>query len=113
MRRTTGCLTLILALVAAGAAHAEGFNNFLAGLNGVVTAPPEPVMHVIDPPETLRELPGGMWVARPLGLLTGTGQLIYQTMMGALDIAFTPFWVMPTLSPEARWQMFSDLEYGY
>lgn len=111
MRRLASCLTLVVALCAPGAARAQGFNNFLAGLNGLVTAPAEPVMQVIDPPETLRELPGAPYTSHPLGIASGSLMMVYQLMMGALDIAFTPLWVMPTLSPEARWQMFPDLEY--
>jgi hypothetical protein len=119
MRRLAGgpslvpALGLVLATLVCGAgtARATGLNNFLAGINGLITAPAEPIMQAVQPPETLRELPGGAVVSHPVGLVSGTLMCVYQAMMGALDVALTPFWVMPTLSPEPRWQIVPGVEY--
>ena len=49
---------VVLSLLLAAPASAEGFNNLLAGLNGLITFPADPVMSTIDPPEEFGELPG-------------------------------------------------------
>jgi hypothetical protein len=91
-----------LALVLAGTtpAHAKGFGGFLAGLNGVLTAPADPVRHVISPPEDFDEVPVPEVSGRVLGIFSGTLLAGYRAATGALDIALTPLWVIPTLSPE-------------
>ena len=113
MRHWVGVVSLALTLCLAGTAQANSLNNLLAGLNGIVTAPAEPVMHVVEPPEALQELPGGMWTARPVGFVSGTLMLVYQTVMGAVDVAFSPFWIIPPVSPEPRWEIVPGYEVEY
>ena len=47
------------------------------------------------------------------GFLSGVLMLPYRLVMGAVDIAFFPFWFFPTLSPEAKIDLFPyyDVEY--
>ena len=100
----------VLALISLGAmaatpAQARGLEGFLAGLNGVITAPADPVSHVIQPLEDFVEVPGYPFTGRVLGLVSGTLLAAYRTTAGLLDIALTPLWVVPTLSPEARFEI--------
>ena len=41
-----------------------------------------------------------------LGIFTGPTLAIYRFTMGVTDIALSPFWVFPVMSPEARWNWF-------
>lgn len=112
MRASRALSCLVLALAFAGSARAEGVNNLLAGVNGLVTAPADPVMAAISPPEDFEDYPAV--VRYPLGFLTGTLQMVHRTVMGAFDVLFFPFWVFPTLSPEARYEIMpGEIEYGY
>lgn len=112
MRKRSLLVVLLLALTFAAPARAEGMNNFYAGLNGMLTAPADPVMHVISPPEAFEELPFHPVTGRIVGVGSGTLMGFYRAAIGATDLAFTPFWVFPTLSPEARWNLFGyEIEY--
>ena len=109
-------VVLLLASLLAGPAQGEGFNNFMAGLNGVITAPADPVMAVIEPPEDFEGLPAAAYTGRFLGFFVGVVQMIHRMGMGVVDIALTPLWVMPTLSPEGRWDIWQpgyEIEYDY
>jgi hypothetical protein len=48
------------------------------------------------------EVPGYPVTGSLLGIVSGTLLGAYRIATGAADIAFTPLWVVPTLSPEAR-----------
>jgi len=121
MRRLAAVAAALLALTATQAARAASdaeseplelptaINNVLAGLNGLLTAPADPVASAIAPPEEFDELWGAPVTSHTLGFFQGVVMLPYRVVMGALDIAFAPFWVFPTLSPEARF----DLVPGY
>ena len=96
-------------LAAPASASAEGLNNLWAGLNGSATAPADPVMEMLYPPEDF-EL-----AYHPVPfLLTGTVMAVYRTVMGAFDVAMTPFYVFPTLSPRAHWDLipWAEIEYS-
>ncbi len=43
---------------------------------------------------------------RIFGLFSGTALGVYRIFMGATDIALSPLWVFPAMSPEARWNWF-------
>jgi hypothetical protein len=86
-------------------------NNILAGLNGILTAPADPVMAAVQPlDEFVDELQSD---AHVIGLLQGTLLMPYRLVMGTLDIAFAPFWVFPTLSPPARYEIIPGYEIQY
>jgi hypothetical protein len=88
-------------------------NNVLAGFNGLLTAPADPVMSFIDPPSELEGLPGAPETAHFVGFFQGIVMVPYRTVMGALDIAFAPLWVFPTLSPEPRFDLVPGYEIEY
>ena len=66
---------------------------------------------IIDPPEEFRDLPGAVVMAPILGFFSGTALGVYRLPMASVDIAFTPFWVFPTLSPEPRYEIIKGVEY--
>lgn len=103
----------LAALAGAQPARAEGINNFLAGVNGLLTFPADPIVSVISPPEAFEELPAHQVTGRVVGLFQGTILGAYRAMMGVVDIAFTPVWVFPTLSPEARFEIIPGYEVEY
>jgi hypothetical protein len=96
---------LSLGAMAATPAQARGLSGFLTGVNGVLTAPADPVSHVLQPLEDFAEVPGYPVTGRVLGIVSGTLLAAYRTAAGLLDVAFTPLWVVPTLSPDARFEI--------
>jgi hypothetical protein len=103
MRRLAICLTLGASLMWAAPAEANGWNNFRAGLQGILQFPADPVIHVWSPPEEfIEELPAGQFTGRILGLFSGTALGVYRAAMGVADVALSPLWIFPTMSPEAR-----------
>jgi hypothetical protein len=114
MRRLTGLsmgLALCVTVLWANPAEANGWNNLKAGVQGIIQFPADPVIHIFTPPEDfIDELPAGRYTAHILGLFSGTLLAVYRVGMGATDIVLAPFWVFPTMSPEARWNWF-DAEY--
>lgn len=107
MRRATlSLILLLLPLLAASPAQARGLDNLQAGISNVVQAPAEPVMMYVQLPEEFEELPGHPVSSYILALPVGVVSTVYKVVMGAFDIAFTPFWVLPVMSPEPRWEWF-------
>ncbi len=104
---------LALALAASAPAGAEGLNNLFAGLNGLIVAPADPVADAIDPPSQLEKLPNPDVTKHVVGFFAGTAFMVYRTFMGAADVALFPFWLFPTLSPAARWDLvpFYEIEW--
>jgi hypothetical protein len=96
---------LLAAEALAAPAGAEGLNNLFAGLNGLVVAPADPVADAIDPPSLFEKLPNADVTKHVVGFFEGTVFMVYRTFMGAMDIALFPFWLFPTLSPQARWDL--------
>lgn len=114
MRRFAAPLALLLAMSVASPAAARGYSNFLSGFNAILTAPADPVMTVVEPPETLTRLPGGQVTGRVVGVFSGTLQMAYRATMGVLDIAFAPFWIFPHLAPQPRYKLIPGWEWeGY
>ena len=129
MRRLAAAAATLLVLTVAAAGSAEpppepepepepielprALNNVLAGFNGLLTAPADPVMSAIDPPGDFDGMWGAPVTSHTLGFFQGVLLLPYRVVMGALDIAFAPFWVFPTLSPEARFDLVPGYEIEY
>ncbi len=111
MRRSVAVVACALTLLVSTAAGAEGFNNLFAGINGLATFPADPVMGVVDPPDDFEDVPYAQVTGRVLGFGAGTVMMAYRATMAMLDIVFVPFWVFPTLSPEPRWELISEVEY--
>ena len=126
MRKLAAAAATLLVLTAAVAANAEpppepepepeplelptALNNVLAGINGLLTAPADPLMSFVDPPSEFGRIWGAPETPHFLGFFQGVVVMPYRIVMGALDIAFAPFWVFPTLSPEARYEIIPGYE---
>ena len=125
MRRLVAAAAILFVLTAVASASAEppepaeplelptAVNNLLAGLNGLVTSPADPVMAAIHPLEEFDELWGAPVTPHVVGFFQGTFLMVLRATMGAADVAFFPFWVFPTLSPEARYEIIPGYEIEY
>ena len=113
MRRSVAVVACALTLLVSTAAHGEGFNNLFAGLNGLanVLLAPDPLIGIMEPPEEFEDVPLPQVTGRVLGFGAGMVMMGYRATMAVLDIVLVPFWVFPTLSPEPRFEMISDVEY--
>ena len=80
-------------------------NRALAGLNGFITWPADPVMMVIHVSEAFEDAPLAPVTGRFLGLGGGLLLGVYRLTMGVLDIAFQPLPFMPMLSPVPRYKV--------
>lgn len=91
-------------------AAAEGINNFLIGVNGLITFPADPVMMVVTPSEELEDMPGFPVTGRVAGLIGGTGLGVIRLIGGVYDVVFTPVWVFPSMSPPPRFYLVPGIE---
>ena len=110
-KRLLAAVAALLVLTSGATAHAEGLNNLAAGFNGLLTFPVDPIVFAADPPEAFDEAAGAPYTSIMLGFLAGILMMPYRATMGALDVALFPFWVFPTLSPEARINLFEKAGY--
>ncbi len=111
MSTLVGGLALV-AILSATPARAGGINNFLAGIQGLATFPADPVMDTITPPDLYEDLPAYPVTGRFFGFFQGTLLGAYRLGMGVFDVALTPLWILPTMSPEPRWELIEGVEYG-
>jgi len=87
-------------------------NTFLAGLNGMITWPADPVMLAIEPTEDMRALPGGVVTGPVTGFFAGTLQGVFRLFTGTLDVALAPFTFFPMFSIEPRYQLIPGWEHA-
>jgi hypothetical protein len=101
----------LIAGIPAAPARAD-VNSFLAGMNGLLTFPADPVMDAISPSPQIKGLPG-KYTENAVGFAGGIFYGIYRAWVGAADIALAPFWIFPTLSPPPHWDLvpFYEVEY--
>ena len=78
--------------------------KFLAGLNGIITWPADPVMMTVEGNEVFPDVWQPQVTGRAIGFLAGTLQGVYRLMQGAFDMVLCPFG-MPMLSPEPRYTL--------
>lgn len=90
------------------AANENGVDQALLGLNGVITAPLDPVVGLIEGDDRFRTLPLlSPVINRVVGLTTGSWQAVKRTSLGTADILLSVF--PPTaLSPKPRFAVFVD-----
>jgi hypothetical protein len=86
-------------------------HTFLAGVNGVITWPADPVMLTVRPTEEMSSLPGGVVTGPLVGFGAGTLLGLYRLGMGAPDIALAPLSFFPMFSPEPRYQVIPGWEH--
>jgi len=106
-------VTALGVLCGAASASARGVNNLMAGINGLATFPFDPIASAVEPPDAFEEMAGAPVTPMIVGFFQGTLLGMYRLTMGVLDIAFFPFWIFPTLSPEARYDLFNDYDVEY
>ena len=87
-------------------------NTFLAGVNGVITWPADPVMLAVRPTEEMRSMPGGVVTGPVTGFFAGTLLGVYRFVTGSLDIALCPLSFFPMFSPEPRYQLIPGWEHA-
>ena len=109
MRKLVAAAAVLFVLLTAASASAEGVNNLVAGFNGLLTFPLDPVWSTVQPPDSTEGMFGEPVTPHVVGFAHGTLMMVYRATMGVLDIAFFPLWVFPTLSPEARLEVFSKV----
>jgi hypothetical protein len=86
-------------------------NTFLAGTNGIITWPADPVMLAVRPTDEMREMPGGVVTGPVTGFFAGTLLGVYRLATGVLDIALCPLSFFPMFSPEPRYQVIPGWEH--
>lgn len=122
MRFLAVSLAALVTLAAAPSVGAEGIQNFLTGLNGILTFPADPVAQVILPPEKLEDMPGYEVTGRIAGLFGGTVQATSRVLGGAYDLVLCPVLIpielafrtdlgFPVFSPEPRYELIPWIEY--
>ncbi len=110
MRHLVPTLACAFALSLAAPAEAQYWSSVAnqagVGLNGILTAPADPVMSVVQPPKQMKDAPGG----RFLGLFTGTLLSVYRISVGFFDIVLAP---LPSvvISPEPRFKLIPGIEH--
>jgi hypothetical protein len=87
-------------------------NTFLAGVNGVITWPADPVMLTIQPTDAMRTLPGGVVTGHVVGFFAGTLQGLFRVFGGTLDIALCPLTFFPMFSIEPRYKLIPGWEHA-
>jgi len=103
----TACLATALALPAPAHAHDRGgMNGFMYGLNGVLTAIADPFAGFADPPSHYDALPLHQVTGRVLGFVEGLGLGVYRATSGVVDMVAAPLYVVPTIGPKARFEIF-------
>ena len=111
--RGFGSVTLLLLLTLPGSAQAEGMNNLKSGVNGILTAPLDPLLMVVTPPDDFQEAQFILTppvLSRVLAVPTGVLMAAYRFGMGVFDVAFFPVWVFPTLGPPPRVEIIPGIE---
>jgi hypothetical protein len=111
MRRTVIVLATLATLSVGTPARAGGLHNLLIGLNGLLTFPADPVMMVVTPPEQLEDMPGFPVTGRIAGLFVGTLQGGYRAFSGATDVVTSVLIVIPSFSPQPRFQLIPGFAY--
>ena len=86
--------------------------TFLAGVNGIITWPADPVMLAVRPTDEMRDMPGGVVTGHVVGFFAGTLQGVYRLVNGTLDVALCPLSFFPMFSPEPRYQLIPGWEHA-
>jgi hypothetical protein len=81
------------------------FNRVSLGLNGVLTAPADPVMFAVEGDEVFEEFWMPQVTGRVAGFFAGLCQMPYRAMMGAFDAAFAWAPYLQPVSPVPRFKI--------
>src|SRR5262245_15736670 len=80
----------------------------LTGLNGLVTAPADPVMATVTPPKAFDE---STYLRRPLGFGAGMLQMLYRALTRSVDLRLAIFPELPVVSPVPRYKLVPGFEH--
>ena len=87
----------------------DSSNTFLAGLNGFITGPADPVMETWHVNEEYETLPVAAVSGRFIGFFRGMLVGMYRGGMGVMDMVLAPLPMEP-LSPEPRYSVIPGFE---
>jgi len=87
-------------------------NSFLAGVNGLITWPADPVMLAVRPTDDMRAMPGGVVTGPVVGFFAGTLQGVLRLVTGTLDVALCPLSFFPMFSIEPRYKLIPGWEHA-
>jgi hypothetical protein len=73
----------------------------LTGLNGLATAPADPVMATVEPPKAFAK---ASYLRRPLGFGSGVLLMLYRAFSGAVDLGLAIVPELPVVSPVPRFK---------
>src|SRR5262245_37449868 len=82
--------------------------RMLTGLNGIATAPADPVMATVNTPKAFAK---AGYVRRPLGFASGCVLMAYRTFSGAVDLGFSAIPGLPVVSPVPRYKLIPGFEH--
>jgi len=82
--------------------------RMLTGLNGIATAPADPVMATVNTPKAFAK---AGYVRRPLGFASGCVLMAYRTFSGAVDLGFSAIPGIPVVSPVPRYKLIPGFEH--
>ena len=120
MRRLVTALAVLPLLLIASAGFAEdeddepsvfveylrnAGNTFVAGFNGILTFPADPVAFTIEGDEVFSQLPAPSVTGRIVGFPAGLLQGLYRAVMGTCDVALAVVPGVPMLSPVPRYKL--------
>ncbi|MBW2269834.1 MAG: hypothetical protein JRH16_14775 [Deltaproteobacteria bacterium] len=89
----------------------DGANRATVGLNGILTAPADPLMFAIDGDEVFESLPSAEYTGRGVGFFAGLFQMPYRLLMGSFDLAFAWMPYLYMQSPVPRFTLLPWLEH--
>jgi hypothetical protein len=112
MRGIVAAVAVLMVGWTPGPAWSAGLEGLLRGVNGVLTFVADPIVEAIEPPEDIEEVPGSSVLRHPFGFVYGSAIGIYRAASGVFDVALTPLWVVPGVSPIPRFDLipFYELE---
>ncbi|MCI0547613.1 MAG: hypothetical protein L0027_10050 [Candidatus Rokubacteria bacterium] len=80
----------------------------LTGLNGIATAPADPVMATVETPKAFAK---AGYVRRPLGFASGLLLMVYRTFSGTVDVGLSAIPWLPVVSPVPRYKLIPGFEH--
>jgi hypothetical protein len=80
----------------------------LTGLNGLATAPADPVMAAVEPPKAFAK---AGYLRRPLGFGSGVLLMLYRAFSGVVDLGMAVLPELPVVSPVPRYKLVPGFEH--
>ncbi len=79
-------------------------NRASVGLNGLLTAPADPVYFAMEGSEVFSKLPAAKFTGPVVGVFAGVAQMTYRVFTGTFDLAFSwvPYLYMQSPTPRVN-----------